>query len=299
VTTLTVLSGANGFLGSRIKFALNQERSNYYCLGRVSTATALEEIRNINFFIKQKKIFKKITLIHLAGITEHSKIHLNEEQFVKDSIDICNGILQIKSSLELPITTVLPSSGKVYGSSSYSISEESKLNPKNILGETKLVIESVFRENQLKYESLIIARIFNVYGPNQKMNFLVPTIIKQLLDPKETMIKLGNLTDIRDYLFVDDVVKAILILIKHVSLPTEISITNIGSGMGLTAHDIATKIIRASKIPKPIISVDYQKRFNETEIEVADISKLINLGWGPEVSIDEGLMECLKSSNRL
>jgi hypothetical protein len=155
VTTLIVLSGANGFLGSRIKFALNQERSNYYCLGRVSTATALEEIRNINFFIKQKKIFKKITLIHLAGITEHSKIHLNEEQFVKDSIDICNGILQIKSSLELPITTVLPSSGKVYGSSSYSISEESKLNPKNILGETKLVIESVFRENQLKNESLI------------------------------------------------------------------------------------------------------------------------------------------------
>ncbi len=298
MTTLIVLSGANGFLGSRIKFALNQERSNYYCLGRVSTATALEEIRNINLFIKQKKIFKKITLIHFAGITEHSKIHLNEEKFVKDSIDICNGILQIKSSLELPITTVLPSSGKVYGSSSYSISEEYKLNPRNILGETKLVIEGVFRENQLKNESLIIARIFNVYGPNQKMNFLVPTIIKQLLDPKETIIKLGNLSDIRDYLFVDDVVKAMLILSKYVFSPAEISIMNIGSGTGFTAHDIATKIIYASKIPKPIISVDYQKRFNETEVEVADISKLVRLGWGPKVSIDEGLMECLKSFNR-
>jgi GDP-4-dehydro-6-deoxy-D-mannose reductase len=298
MTTLFVLSGANGFLGSRIKFALSQEKSNYYCLGRVSTVSVLEEIKKINLFIKQKKIFKNITLIHLAGITEHSKIHLNEEKFVKDSIDICNGISQIKSSLELPLTTILPSSGKVYGSSSYSISEEYELNPRNILGEIKLIIEGVFRDNKLRNETLIIARIFNVYGPNQKINFLVPTIIKQLLDPKKTVIELGNLSDIRDYLFIDDVVKAMLILSKYVSSPSEISIINIGSGTGITAQNIATKLIYASKISKSIISVDYQKRFNETEVEVADISKLVRLGWGPKVSIDEGLMECLKSFNR-
>jgi nucleoside-diphosphate-sugar epimerase len=147
-------------------------------------------------------------------------------------------------------------------------------------------------------ENLIIGRIFNVYGPNQKENFLVPTILNQIKN-KNNSIELGNLSDIRDYLYVTDVVHALKILAEQRINPPKKDIFNIGSGVGINATEIANQLMDISKAKKNIVSIKSRKRFDENPYEVANSLKLRSLGWKPKVNLSEGLTKCITASVKL
>lgn len=138
-----------------------------------------------------------------------------------------------------------------------------------------------------------IVRLFNVYGPMQSKNAIIPTIIIQgLIEPE---LLLGDMHAIRDFIYVDDAVTG---LIKIVEIPESTGeVINLGSGQGISIGELSDKIIK-------LIGSDAKVTFDATRVRlqdhhigqlVADITKAKNLlGWKPEVSLDSGLEQTIK-----
>jgi nucleoside-diphosphate-sugar epimerase len=292
-----ILIGSNGFMGKQLLQIF--EREKQYCLKipRIEFENIPKISSEINEQIDNEK-FLSINLYHLGGTTEWIKIHKDTKIFMKKSMELAKHVIDLKSRIELPVRTILASTGKVYCKSEIPLDEESETSPSNILGETKLAIENIMEQNISDNENLIIGRIFNVYGPNQKENFLVPTILNQIKN-KNNSIELGNLSDIRDYLYVTDVVHALKILAEQrINLPKK-DIFNIGSGVGINATEIANQLMDISKAKKNIVSIKSRKRFDENPYEVANSLKLRSLGWKPKVNLSEGLTKCITASVKL
>ena len=125
------------------------------------------------------------------------------------------------------------------------------------------------------YENIevTVLRIFNVYGPGQNNNFLIPTIINQLKMKQEIIVK--STAPRRDFIYVDDVVNAFLLSQKN--LPG-FNVFNIGSGKSFSVKNLVSIIQNIKKTKLPLTSLE-ELRVNEIPNVVADISEAKKKTW--------------------
>jgi len=132
-----------------------------------------------------------------------------------------------------------------------------------------------------------ILRPFNVYGPGQPKHFLIPAIFSQL---QGTAIEMLDLEPRRDYVFLSDLVDAVL----RAEAPAGAGcrIFNIGSGQSASVAEIVAATQAAAGSSLPVKSCG-QKRPNEIPDVVADITAARkSLNWSPRHDLAEGLKEC-------
>jgi dTDP-D-glucose 4,6-dehydratase len=132
-----------------------------------------------------------------------------------------------------------------------------------------------------------------VFGPNQYPEKLIPRFIKQLKGGEPVTIQ-GNGQNIRDFLYVDDVVSAFLIIHEKGEIG---EIYNIGcdDNMGLTVLDVAHRLIEIIKG-----STDYQKfityvedrPYNDFRYTISN-ERLKALGWTIRIPFEEGLLKLI------
>ena len=128
---------------------------------------------------------------------------------------------------------------------------------------------------------------------------MIPSIIKQLRESKVKNIELGNLSDVRDYLHVSDVVKALQIITKKLSKNSDVEIINIGSGKGYTALDIAEIILKSMNLQIEVKSVSTKQRRDENSIEIVNNTKLKQFGWKQEIAMEKGIKLCTEELIKL
>ena len=98
-----------------------------------------------------------------------------------------------------------------------------------------------------------------------------------------------DLSPRRDYLFVDDLIEAMIMLFEK----RKTGVYNIGSGKSLSVEEIVKSIIIASPIKKKYSS-NNSVRKNEIPNVVADISKITSeIGWRPRHAFEEGIRKTL------
>lgn len=185
---------------------------------------------------------------------------------------------------------VYASSGKVYSPGHIGQYETSSTVPNTPLGKAKLIGEQLVRE--CADCPVALARIFNVYGPEQPQHMLVPTILNQLKDGNE--ISLGSTHHVRDYTHVLDVAKALMVLGESKEVERTV-IANVASGRGTTAQQIVDLIgvISGRKIK---VNVD-QAKTRPTEAmntEVGNAGWLNREGWHPQITLEDGLTELVE-----
>ena len=133
--------------------------------------------------------------------------------------------------------------------------------------------------------SVVTLRIFNVYGPGQEDKFLIPLIVRQILDTRCAEIEVADLAPRRDYVYISDAVDGIL----QSTLAPEGSTFNLGSGHSYSVEDIIRRASAAAGIHKPYRDKSDRRR-DEIDETVADISCLHEaVGWLPRTPIDKGL----------
>ncbi|MBI2932232.1 MAG: NAD(P)-dependent oxidoreductase [Planctomycetes bacterium] len=125
------------------------------------------------------------------------------------------------------------------------------------------------------------ARIFYQYGPGEDSARLVPTVIRSLLEGKTAKLSEGS--QVRDFLYVDDVARAIAAV--------EPGITEIGSGEGVSVREIALRI--AKLLGRPDL-LEFGAPTSEPLRIVADSGRLRATGWTPAVGLDEGLARTIE-----
>lgn len=300
-----LITGSGGFIGRRII----QNWKDYsgvelYGLTRkLSGSKDVEEKDKICLLecdVRNKEALRNIfmenkfdVVLHLAAITEHNAI-VNHKDETFD-INLYGTIHILKCINELCENTLFlyASSGKVYGKTNeMPISENAYTNPTTILGKSKQITEQVIDFYSESKNQYLICRIFNVYGEKQKRNFVLPTIMEQI-DNAE--ISLGNIEDLRDYLYIDDLISAFWACIENRNKFKKYDIVNLGSGEPASVKDIIN-IIEKIINRKLEITIDKEKiRDNETKVEYCNNQKIKEMtGWRPKYSMYDGIKQVLK-----
>ncbi|MCK4385254.1 MAG: GDP-mannose 4,6-dehydratase [candidate division Zixibacteria bacterium] len=298
-----LVTGSEGFIGRHLVLRLLSEGYVVYGIS-LPPGSAIEH-SNYHYssldILNREKLgcyFENSTfdaVIHLAALTTHEELTKDKERTLRINLE---GTLNLLEEFKKTKSTkfIFASTGKVYGRiQELPLSEDHPTIPLNILGKTKLVAERLI--DFFSYEAtqqFIVLRIFNVYGPGQRNYFLIPTILSQLQDGNDK-ITLGNIHDKRDYIFIEDVVEAVMIMLKK-RLSENLNIFNVGSGKPHSALDIV-RVIEEIFSKKVTIDVD-KSRFRRDEFpeEYADIRKLLSLGWFPRYDLKTGLEKTISYS---
>ena len=186
---------------------------------------------------------------------------------------------------------VLASSGTVYGEQTQQpIPETVAPRPDNPYAVSKLASEYYVLAigSRCNIETVIL-RVFNAYGPHQAVPPshppVIPQFVKQALSGGSVVV-FGSGEQTRDFVYVDDVVSAMIATAEARSLNG--SIINLGSGREVRLNAIVTAVARATgKEIRPLYSTAQSGGISRS---VADISLAhTKLGFTPQVSLDEGL----------
>jgi len=290
-----LITGGTGFIGSPLVSTFAQKGHNIHVFTRNKTGyqnTSQIQYHQINLDNQDKilSFFNEIKpqiLIHLAweGLPDYSY------KFCQKNLIYSTTIFSIaaNSGCKMIIST---GSCWEYDSKIGKISENSKLNSKSVFSATKnslrLIGKAIAYENHCQFYWL---RLFYVYGQGQRETSLIPSILKSIQD--------GNIPDIRtpndknDFIFVDDVVRAIDSII---SVKPKKTTYNVGSGYLTSIKEIVTSLysLVGKKIDQKtygLLTKDENKPLNEFFADISKISK--NTCWKPQIPINIGLKYCI------
>lgn len=227
-------------------------------------------------------------------------IHLASRNFVPDSWNESSEFLEtnvVGTSRALEYakknqTKTIYISAYLYGAPiELPINEIHPIIPNNPYALSKFLAEEVckFHANFLS-QSVTILRLFNVFGPGQRSEFLIPTLINQCLN--NDVINVLDLKPKRDYIFINDVLDVIYKSMNHAE---GLQVYNIGSGNSYSVKEIIDIIQEICKTNWKVNS-ENMIRPNEINEVIADISKAKEyLDWAPKFDIVQGLKSTVAS----
>jgi len=171
------------------------------------------------------------------------------------------------------------------------LNENSIKKPTSPYGAAKLAAEAYCQAFFRTYNmDTRIVRIFNTYGPGMKHLF-ISDMINKINDSKDKIMIGGSGNQIRDYVYIKDLVKAIDIIINK-GEPGEDY--NICSGEKITLINI-TKIL-LEKMNREYLEINCDGKSYKGDIEewYGDPSKIGALGFEPQFNMEKGLEEIIK-----
>jgi UDP-glucose 4-epimerase len=298
-----LVTGGAGFIASQIADAYINKGYQVHILDNLSTGFE----KNINpkaRFIKSDisspailDIFKK----EKFDVVNHHAAQIDVRKSVNDPIfdantNILGTINLLQSCIKTGVKKFMFAStgGAVYGEQEYFPADEKHpTNPVSPYGITKLSIEKYlfFYKNEYGLNHSIL-RYANVYGPRQNPfgeAGVVAIFTSKLLKDENPIIN-GDGKQTRDYVFVEDVVKANVVTLNLLSS----NIYNIGTGVETSVNQLFEKLndIAGSKA----VEKHGPSPKGEQARSVITSDKLFNeFHWKPSVKIDEGLRKTFES----
>ena len=132
----------------------------------------------------------------------------------------------------------------------------------------------------------------SLYGPRDNFDLetahVLPALIHRFhnakIQGKESVTIWGDGTPLREFLFVEDLAAACLMLIKNYD---ETGIVNVGSSQEISITNLATLIAKVVHFTGEIVSDT--SRPNGTPRKLIDSSRITRLGWKPRVSLEVGI----------
>lgn len=296
-----VVTGGAGFIGSWLVQYLSDIEANVLIVdnlisGHPDLLPSLKTIQFEKLDITNQKILEDI----LKDFKPHYIFHLAALHFIPycnahpmDTINVnvlgTQSLLHSASDIGSLKGLIFASSAAVYGISDLPHREDSPLTPIDVYGLSKKMGEQLVRFWAEKTRIPIrVARLFNVYGPHETNPHLIPEIVLQAKKGNRT--ELGNLDTKRDYIFVKDVIEALLILGGLIEDSNNlVDIFNVGTGREYSAREVVDILSSVTNISFEVISVPHRRRSVDRTHLTADITKLRHLGWCPRFGMEEGL----------
>ena len=291
-----LILGGNGLVGSSLDRVLGESKKVQEVFASTRKDADLFSLEDTQSLINS---FRPNVIINSAAkvgginanntqrmefIIQNLKINMNVFQACIDNPEV--KIVNLGSSCIYPLNAENP------------ISEDSfltgKLEPTNSpYAIAKIAGIEIGRSLNLQYGNDVINLMpTNLYGPNdnfsEKDSHVIPGLIKRMHKAKVTNAESFNIWGtggpLREFLFVDDLSKAVEFLIDK---KVETDLLNVGSGNEITIKNLAEKIKKV---------IDYQGELifdrsmpDGNPRKLIDSQKINNLGWEPSIDIDEGL----------
>ena len=256
--------GKNGFVAKEIKKYFKQKKEKGYFIGS-------EDID-----LTQKKFKKKINIkpnsniIFLSAITPDKGKDLFT--FDKNLSMLINFINQV--NLENISKFIYVSSDAIYSLKSQKISDTTKPNPDDLYGLMHFTRENILKK-VIDSRKLLILRPTIIYGLGDTHNSYGPNRFINHLKKKQKIKLFGNGADIRDHLYIDDLIKIIYRSCHKKYLYGEFIVA---SQQSFTFIDVAKKILFLKKKPQDLIEfIRVNNKISKRFFFKLRIDKILNL----------------------
>jgi UDP-glucose 4-epimerase len=303
-----LITGGLGFLGSSLARRLVElggkvtvvdnlnplYGGNSFNLRGVENAVevVLKDARDLD--IMAKLVERANVIFHAAAQVSY----IDSLQMPNEDLDLnaraTLNILELSRRLNRSARVVFFSSRMVYGNVAGSlVSESAATNPLSLYGIHKLTSERYLQLYHRDFGIPVTAlRITNPYGPRQQVKHskysLVGWFVRQAMEGREIKI-FGDGGQLRDYIFVDDIVSALLACSAAPGAVGEV--INVGSGDSTKFRDMVSQVVECvgrgvvTYVPWP----DNYERVETGDISI-DISKLHALTlFRPLVGLRDGI----------
>jgi UDP-glucose 4-epimerase len=293
-----IVTGGAGFIGSHVVDTLLTDGIQVTVLDNFSTGRS----ENLNHVSKKinlidcdlavqgewiKHVNETDWVIHLAALADIVPSIQQPEAYFRANVNGTFNVLQAAKAAEVKRFIYIASSSCYGIPDKYPTPENAEIRPQYPYALAKrLGEELVMHWAQVYNFPALSLRFFNVYGPRSRTSGTYGAVFgvflgQKLADKPYTVVGDGEQT--RDFTYVTDIAQAILASARSERAG---EIYNVGSGATVSVNRLV-ELLGGEKVYIP-------KRPGEPDSTFADISKIRReLGWEPQVSIEEGVAEIL------
>jgi len=270
-----VVTGAAGFIGSNIVAGLNARGiDNIIAVDNMSKGDKFRNLVDCQIadYMDKHEFIHALRAGSFAGSVEavihqgacsntmeHNGLYMmeNNYRYTVDVLEFC---------MEEAIPLLYASSAAVYGASSTFVEDPRYESPLNVYGYSKVLFDRVLRQRWSDLTAPVVGfRYFNVYGPREDHkagagSSVAFNCFHQFR--KEGKVKLfegcdgyGNGGQLRDFVYVENVVRANLYFLEHANTS---GIYNLGTGRAQSFNDVAVAVINTclEADGKPALSLE-------------------------------------------
>ena len=274
------VTGASGFIGKQLTKTLLKRNKSFISISR----------KKINIDIKNSLIVNNYeiiepsvgaSIIHLAEPNIISEINQMDDYELKKMINLTEQLLKKNWGHFIYISSVVLYDDK----KNHFLSTSDEVVVRDNYTKVKVTCEKMVLDS-----GGTVLRLSNVYGPQMSSKNIFSDIFKQL--DGNNSVYINNLMPIRDYVWVSDVVNAI-ICSEEKKLN---EIFNIGTGVSTSVEGLINLILKISNKSNVEI-LSNEKNYTKSIIKL-DIEKTKKmLCWVPQVSLKSGLKKLLIEKN--
>jgi UDP-glucose 4-epimerase len=305
-----LVTGADGFIGSHLCERLVRDGAELTALAFYNSFgsrgwidsiddAVLSAMTVVSGDVRDPHFMRSIIngqdiVFHLAALIAIPYSYCAPASYVDTNVSGTLNVLEACKAAGV-LRLVHTSTSEVYGTAQFTpITEAHPLQGQSPYSASKIgadhMVDAYARTFDLPAVTL---RPFNTFGPRQSERAVIPTLIRQYLDPKCEEVRIGDLNPIRDFNYVEDTADAFV----QIATASDHALSfgaayNAGSGRGVTIGQTAELIRHIIGIEKPL-SQDYV-RLRPAKSEVfellADASRLAGAtGWTSAIGFEEGL----------
>ena len=291
-----LVTGGAGFIGSHIVEYLVQRGDSVTVVDNLNTGK-IENLKSvfkkINFAqvdIRDFKVLKNLMenidgVFHQAAMASVQDSFRIPEKFHDVNVNGTENIFKIAK--EFGIKVVYASSSSVYGDTSILPTTESdEKRPINPYAKTKLEKDKLAEQYAKNGLKVIGLRYFNVFGPRQSKEYagVIKLFLERIQQGLPPLVN-GDGLQIRDFVYVDDVVNANILSMES---DIDFEFFNIGTGTTISILDLANIIIKFSGLKiKPIHRPALPGDVRATQADITKVKTMLK--WRPTTSIQDWL----------
>lgn len=245
-------------------------------------------------------------ILHLAAYSSVAYSWKNPTESFMNNSNIFLNLIQTVQQYNPECRILSVGSSEEYGNverDNLPIRENQQLQPISPYAVARVSQEMLSRIfSDAFHLKIVLTRSFNHIGPRQDGRFAVPGFINRILDIKRKGLKsgeieTGDITIIRDFVDVRDVVRAYYLLLLKGKAGEAY---NICSGKGISLKDIIAIIAKQ-------VGIEVTTKTNMEFIRPRDNQVIIGspfkieseLGWHPEISIQETIHDMIQYQEKI
>lgn len=299
-----LVTGVNGFVGAHLGRELKANGIEVVGIGgplaNIAGNATTEDYRmadlNDPAVVHSLDFANLDAVIHLAGLAAVGPSFERPLDYITNNIGMEINLFEAALAQQVHPRFLIISSGSLYDNrADLPLGEQSAVIPSSPYAVSKIGQEEMAHYYALRGFEVIVVRPFNHIGPGQNLGFLVPDLVKQIVDAERgatQQILVGNLDAKRDYTDVRDIARAYRLLIdKGVSGETY----NVCSGRSLSGHEILEALLGLSTGSPEVVRDPSKMRPSDSPDIYGDCQKIKQtVNWQPTITLETTLKDTLE-----
>ncbi len=302
-----LITGAAGFLGSALANHLAREGHQVRGLDDLSTGDPQALSPDVHFTRGDVNDRPKLwTLLQEVDCVYHLAARVSVPESVLypreyNAVNVGGTVSLMEAMRDVGVRRViLASSGAVYGDQGEQPLKETAIpDPRSPYAVSKVAAEYYVRTIGKLWEmETVCLRIFNAYGPGQRLPAshppVVPLYLRQALRDG-TLVAHGDGQQTRDYVYVDDVVSAMVAAATAPNINGRV--INVGSGLETSIRDLVKKVGEATGREANILyNSNTSGGVSRMKADLTLAAQKLN--YRPSINLDKGLRLTLQRDPR-